>query len=365
MKILFLMNDSVSMYNFRMEIVEMIKEKGHSVYVSLPDGPKIKEIEDSGCNIIITPFDKRGTNPIKDIAMFGRYIKIIKQIGPDIILSYTIKPNIYGSAAAKICKVPVIVNITGLGSSMSEKNLLSRFIVAAYKIAAKNWDCVFFQNKDNMEFFERCGIKPRRKRLIPGSGVNLTHYKILQYPGEETTEFVFAARILKEKGIDEYLECAKYIKKKYPNTKFHVCGFCVEEYQDILKKMTDEGIIIYHGLVMDMREILKNVHCTVHPSYYPEGMSNVLLESCACGRPIITTDETGCREVLDIAKNGYVIEPRNAAMLIETVEKFIAMPWDAKKRMGLNARRKVEHEFDRRIVVKAYKEEMSRLKEGF
>jgi len=165
---------------------------------------------------------------------------------------------------------------------------------------------------------------------------------------------------MKEKGIDYYLEMAKYIKDKYPQTHFHICGFCEEEYQDVLSEYEDKGIITYHGLIMDVRDVLSYTHCTIHPTYYPEGLSNVLLESSASGRPIITTDRSGCREVVDDGVNGYMIKQKDTQSLIDIVEKFISLTNDERKEMGLAGRKKVEKEFDRQIVVDAYLSEVSK-----
>lgn len=168
---------------------------------------------------------------------------------------------------------------------------------------------------------------------------------------------------MKEKGIDQYLEAAEYIRSKYPNTRFHICGFCEEAYENKLKLLQDKGIVTYHGMLRDVREILKKTHCTIHPTYYPEGMSNVLLESAACGRPIITTDRSGCREVVDPGINGYMVKQKDSKDLIEKVEKFIQLDYEKKKRMGLAGRKKVEKEFNRQIVVEAYLEKIKKCKD--
>ena len=163
---------------------------------------------------------------------------------------------------------------------------------------------------------------------------------------------------MKEKGIDQYLEMAEYIRKKYPQTRFHICGFCEEEYEDILKEYEDKGIITYHGLIMDVREVLAYTPCTVHPSYYPEGISNVLLESAASGRPLISTDRSGCREVIDEGVNGYIVPQKDAKALIEAVEKFMGLKNEERRQMGLAGREKVEREFDRKKVIESYIDEL-------
>jgi galacturonosyltransferase len=300
------------------------------------------------------------TNIIEELKLLSYYKKIIKDVNPDIVLSYTIKPNIYGGMACKSLKVPYISNITGLGTAVEKDGLMQKISIVLYKIAFKKISCVFFQNTENRQFFIDKKIAVDKHRLIPGSGVNLEHFKVLEYPSEETTEFVFISRIMKEKGIDQYLEAAEHIRSKYPDTRFNICGFCEEAYEDKLKMLQDKGIVIYHGMLRDVREILKETHCTIHPTYYPEGMSNVLLESTACGRPIITTDRSGCREVVDDGVNGYVVEQKNGQDLIEKIEMFLELDYEAKKQMGLAGREKVEKEFDRKIVVEAYVEEMNK-----
>ena len=185
----------------------------------------------------------------------------------------------------------------------------------------------------------------------------MNQYAVMEYPTGDTIDFVFIARVMKEKGIDQYLDAAKYIRKKYPNTRFHVCGACEQDYKETLDKLSEQGIIQYHGLVKDITAIHKISSCTIHPTYYPEGLSNVLLESCACGRPIITTNRAGCREVVDDGVNGFVIKEKNSQDLIEKIEKFLALSYKARMNMGLAGRKKVEREFSRQIVVDKYMKE--------
>ena len=166
------------------------------------------------------------------------------------------------------------------------------------------------------------------------------------------------SRIMKEKGIDQYLDAAKFIKEKYPNTEFHVCGFCEKEYEGKLNEYNDNGTVIYHGMIHDVAGFLENMNCVVHPTYYPEGLSNVLLEASACGRPIITTDRSGCREVVDDGINGYMIPQKNSEKLIEAIDRFMNLSYEEKRGMGLAARKKVEENFDRSIVVEAYMREI-------
>lgn len=218
----------------------------------------------------------------------------------------------------------------------------------------------FFQNKENEEFIIKKKIISGNHRIIPGSGVNLDYYSLLDYPSDETINFLFIARVMKEKGIDQYLEAADYIKVKYPNTVFHILGFCEDAYEDKLKEMQAKDIIKYHGMQSDVRRFHKISHCTIHPTYYPEGMSNVLLESAASGRPVITTNRSGCREIVDNDVNGYIVLQQNSKDLIEKIDKFLSLDYKTKRQMGLAGRKKVVNEFDRKIVVYSYLEEIEK-----
>lgn len=356
--VLILVNHDVVIYNFRLELVEELLKQNYNVIISSPYGERIDELKKIGAAYIEATIDRHGKNPLKEIILYKYYINIIKELKPDVVLTYTIKPNIYGAMAAAKFNVSCIANITGLGSAVENKGIMQSLTVLLYKVAFRKINTVFFQNDENKLFFENKKIAIGKHKLLPGSGVNLKRFSVLEYPNEATVEFVFISRIMKEKGIEQYLKAAEYIRSKMPNTRFHICGFCEEEYADKLDDYQKRGIIIYHGMLRDVREIIREVHCTVHPTYYPEGLSNVLLESCACGRPIITTDRSGCREVVEDGKNGYMVLQKDTNSLIDAIEKFIALSYKEKYEMGLYGRKKVEKEFDRNIVVEAYMKEI-------
>ncbi|WP_026679377.1 glycosyltransferase family 4 protein [Fictibacillus gelatini] len=358
-KILILANNDIGLYKFRKELIQELVNK-YKVYISLPYGDFIPKLQEMGCKFLDTPISRRGTNPITDLKLFLRYKKIIKETNPDVVLTYTIKPNVYGGLACRITKTPYISNITGLGSAVENGGFLQKITLFLYKISLKKAKCVFFQNQENKEFLNN-KISINNYKLLPGSGVNLEDYSLLDYPSTKVIHFLFIGRVMKEKGIDQYLEAAQYIKKKYRNTEFHILGFCEGEYQDKLKNLQEKGIIQYHGMQSDIIKFLKFSHCTIHPTYYPEGMSNVLLESAASGRPSITTNRSGCREIIDDKINGFIIEQRNSKDLIEKIEYFLSLRYEIKKQMGLAGRRKVEKEFDRQKVVDFYLKEIEKL----
>lgn len=361
-RVLILVNHDVYLWNFRVELIKRLLEVKYEVFISCPYGERIEDIKSLGCKYIETAISRHGTNPIKDIKLFLLYNKTIKKIKPNKVLSYTIKPNIYGGIACRMQKVPYIANITGLGAAVEKAGVLQSFTSFLYKHALRNAQKVFFQNKENQAFFEKKRIALGKHGLLPGSGVNLTKFQPLEYPPDDTIEFVFISRIMKEKGIDQYLEMAKVIKAKYPNTRFHICGFCEESYEGILHMLQEQGIVQYHGMVKDVREIHKKSHCTVLPSYH-EGMANVLLEAAATGRPVLASNVPGCRETFDEGISGFSFEPRSVDSLVQAIERFIALPHEQKAAMGLAGRKKMEREFDRQIVVDAYMREIENILE--
>ena len=361
-RVLFLVNRDFVLYNFRLELVSRLLADGYEVFICLPDGPKVKEMVNLGCKFIPIKIDTRGINPVNDIQLIYSYITVFRSVKPDIVLMYTTKVAIYGGIIAGIMKIPYLLNVSGLGTAVENESSIQRFLILLYRKAVKKASCVFFQNRENYEFFEKHNIGVNYFRLIPGSGVNLTRWYEMPYPKEDDgLQFLFIARIIKEKGIEEYLELARRFKDEYKNCTFHVLGPCDGGYKEMLYEYQKKGIIVYHGMVQDTRPFLEKSHCTIHPSYYPEGISNVLLESAACGRPVITTNRPGCRDTVDNNVSGYIFEERNIQDLIEKVNRFIHLSWDEKRNMGKAGRRKVEKDFDRNIVTSIYIEEIQKI----
>lgn len=356
---MFLVNHDVVIYNFRLELVERLRAEGYEVVISSPYGERIEDLKALGCEYRDISISRHGMNPVQELKLLRDYIRLMKDVRPDIVLTYTIKPNIYGGMAAALLGIPYVANITGLGTAVENGGLVQKITVMLYKLAFCKVQRVFFQNEENRQFFRDRKIAVTRHGMLPGSGVNLNRFTPLRYPEGEKTEFVFISRIMKEKGAEQYLDAAEAIRKKYPDTVFHVCGFCEEHYEARLKELQEKGIIVYHGMVRDVKAVLAKTHCTIHPTFYPEGISNVLLESCACSRPIITTDRSGCREVVDDGVNGFVVQQRSTEDLIEKIEKFLTLDFHQRQAMGLAGRAKVEREFDRQIVVEAYLKEIN------
>lgn len=359
-RIMILANNDVGLYKFRKELIEVLL-KEYEVHIVLPYGGFVDKLVQMGCVFHATEFQRRGTNPFRDLALLRKYHCLLREISPIAVLTYTIKPNVYGGMACAAKKIPYIANITGLGTAVENAGVLQIITTLLYTFALRKACRVFFQNEDNLTFMREKGVVRKNYDLLPGSGVNLAQYQPMPYPKEGTVDFLFVARVMKEKGIDQYLDAAESIRSKYPNTRFHICGACDDDYAQLLHEKSSSGIVIYHGAVKDMLPLYQMSCCTIHPTYYPEGMSNVLLESCASARPIITTDRPGCREIIDDGVNGFICRQQDSKDLIEKIERFLALSQAQREEMGRMARKKVERDFDRKIVVDKYMMELSKL----
>lgn len=362
LKVLFLANSLQGLYSFRKELVDALLERGKEVYVSVPEHELFDSFEKKGCQMIPTDVDSRGLNPLRDIQLSYRYWSIINQVKPNVVLTYTIKPNLYGGLACRLSRTPQLANITGLGTAVENPGLLRQLIIGMYRICLSKAKMVFFQNTENRDFCIQHKMVKSPIALLPGSGVNLQLFSYYDYPKDTPIRFLFMGRVMYPKGIDNYLEAADAIKKKYGDkVEFHILGKCDDDYKSVVDSYVQRRVIVYHAPVKDVTPYLINTHCLIHPTFYPEGMSNVLLESCAIGRPVITTNRSGCREIVDDGINGYIVEPKNTGSLIEKIEKFLSLSYEQKQEMGIMGRRKVEKNFDRKIVISAYLDEMNKL----
>lgn len=362
-----LTNNDDDVYCFRKELIEELVAEGYEMLISCPNGPKLdlmKEIPYIYDDPII---DRRGTNPIKDFCLFVHYFKLLKKYSPSVVLTYTAKPNVYASIAAHIIGIPVINNLTGFGSIVNRSGLKQKFIMWLFKLAYQKSACMMFQNATNMQAAISQGMVKGRYCLIPGSGVNINRYPLQPYPeggnGKEGAPVVFnyIGRILKDKRVDDYINAAKRIKQNYPNTEFNIIGFIEPtemHYENDLKRLQEEGTIIYRGSQKDVKPFIARSHCTIHPSTYGEGMSNVLLESASSGRFLITTNNPGCQETLEDGKTGYIYQGANLDALVRAIEKFLALPNDIRRQMGEAGRERVKILFSREFVVNAYKEKI-------
>jgi len=361
-KILFLANHYITIYAFRKELVERLLEEGHDVILAFPNSDSENDyFSKIGCKIIDTPMNRRGTNPFSDLKLMYNYIKIINDIKPDIILTYTIKPNIYGGIASKFSRSKIIHTVTGLGSVYIQDIWLKNLIALLNKFAFAKAEKIFFLNKENMNFYNEMGIikSDIDTKIVPGSGVNLKKFKYSKPENNNEIVFTFIGRILKDKGIEEFLEAAKNTSEIYDNVKFKVVGFVEEQkYINLLHEYQEKGIIEYLGQRDDIPKIMSESSSIVLPSY-GEGRGTVLQEGAAAGRPLITCDTYGCRENVEEGYNGFLCEVRDVKSLQKAFEKIIDLSYEKRVLMGERSRKKAEKEFDREIVINSYIREIN------
>ena len=315
-RILVLANNDVGLYRFRKDLLAALLGAGREVYISLPDGGFVSELVQLGCRFIDTPIERRGMNPIHDSKLFHQYRAILKEVKPDLVLTYTIKPNIYGGLACRMAHIPYAVNITGLGSAIENGGWLKKFVLALYKPALKGARVVFFENAGNRDTLAATGVVPQgRDVVLSGAGVNLEDYPYQSYPQEGPVRFLFVGRVMREKGVDELFAAAKRMKQEYGNgVEFHIVGSFEEGYKPLMDELEKAGVVQYHGYQSDMKHFYGMANCVVLPSYH-EGMSNVLLEAAASGRPLITSDIPGCREAVEDGVSGYLCPAKDANAL--------------------------------------------------
>lgn len=355
-KLLILTNSSDGLYSFRNELLQKLLQE-HTVMVSLPDDLFVKELKEEGVEVITTPMSRRGMNPFQDLKLYFAYRKLIKENRPDLVLLYTIKPNIYGGMACRGRKVPYMATVTGLGSTFQKEGFLKKMIVTMYRMGLKKAKCIFFQNEENRQVFSDYRILGEKSILVAGSGVNLNKHTPEPYPETDETRFLFVGRIMKEKGIEEFLAAAEALKDE--KTFFEVVGYYDENYRQDMEDAVNKGIITYHGFQQNVHDFIKNASALVLPTYH-EGMSNVLMEAGATARPVIASNISGCREIFTDGVTGFACEPQNAESLMEAMKHFLLLNREQRAEMGQKAREKMEREFDRNAIIDVYINEMKK-----
>jgi len=355
-KVLIIVSHYLTIYSLRKEFVLRLINLDYDVYIALPNSEDAEYFEKIGCHVIDTPMERRKTNPFSDLKLLVQYIKIIRSILPDVVLTYTIKPNIYGSIAAKLTNTPVLNTVTGLGSVFINDMWVRKLIVPTNKFAFKVKEPIFFLNKDNEQHYKKIGIISDNHSTVqvPGSGVNLEEFAYKELDTNKKIKFTFIGRIIKDKGIEEFLYAASKIKKEFPNVLFEVVGFIDDaKYGSMIDDFVSCGTIDYLGERNDIAKIMENSSCIVLPSY-GEGRGTVLQEGASVGRPLITCDTYGCKENVDNGYNGFLCEVKSSNSLANAFKKYINLNKKDKIIMGKNSRLKAEQEFDRQIVVEKY-----------
>ena len=356
--VLILGNSSGGLYDFRNEFVlELLRN--YRVVVSMPDTVKTDLLTAEGCEVVHTDINRRGVNPSEDLKLIRAYRAFMKEVRPDLVITYTIKPNVYGGYVCGKLGIPYISTVTGLGSAFEKTGIFLKLIHMLYRKGMKKASCVFFQNSANRKLFEENRLVTGKTRLVSGSGVNLEKNRFEPYPAEGPVRFLYVGRIMREKGIGELLEAAREIHKdpEYSGAEFDILGYCDEDWQETLDEAGKSGIIKQLGFDPEVHSYYRASSAVVLPTYH-EGMSNVLMEASACGRPVIATRIDGCREIFEDGVTGFGCEPKNAKSLEGAIRRFLALPSEERAKMGAAARAKMEREFDRRKVTEAYMEEV-------
>lgn len=365
-RVLFLVNHAISIYNFRKELVEKLLAEGYEVIISSPADIRINKLVEMGCRFEEIEMDRRGTNILKELNLFLKYRSLIKNVNPSVILSYTIKPNIYGGIAASQLKVPYIANITGLGNAFSNENIRSKVLIRLYKVAFRKINHLYFQNRSNLEYITRKINIDGRYTLLPGSGVNIKEFPLSTTDDSTTINILYIGRLMQSKGINELIDMIELNSndERLKNVVFQFVGFFDDEnlkkrFSDLINKSNVE----LYDHQEDIRSFISQSHAVILPSHH-EGMSNSLLESASMGRPLLASNIPGCKEIIDDGVNGFVFEPKDSNSMYDAIKKFTSLSFEERKEMGLQSRLKVEREFDRNIVVNEYLKNIKEILEG-
>ena len=367
MHILMTVNAAWNIWNFRRPVVEALLGDGHRVTVLAPPDDAVSELEGLGCHMRPLEMSVKGLNPLEDMKLQRRFKRVFREERPDVVLSYTIKNNIFGARAARAVGVPFLPNVTGLGTAFLSGKLLRTVTEQLYRRSFSTLPTVFFQNEDDRDlFYDRSMVRVDQARLLPGSGINLVRFAPAAMPTTEGAPiFLMIARLLRDKGVLEFVDAARQIKARHPKARFQLLGAAGSENRSAIDRATvdawiAEGAVEYLGTTSDVRPAIAAASCVVLPSYR-EGAPRTLIEAAAMARPVITTDVPGCRAVVDRDISGFLCEVRSAESLAAAIERFLALPSEAQQAMGQAGRAKMEREYDQTIVVDAYREAIARL----
>lgn len=361
-KILIFSNHPAYTYNLRKEVIDGFVKHGYEVTIAVPYGTEIDYFKKLGVKIIDVDIKGRSVNPIDDLKLLMTNVAILRKEKPDVVITYATKQNIYGGMAARIVGIPYIPMITGLGGAIEKEGVLQKITSKLYRMGIKKAQTIFVQNEAILKTMKKLDMVYSPTRMTPGSGVSLDRHPFSPYPDEEqATTFVFIGRIMEDKGVFDLIEAVKEIKKNYPDVVFNIIGHAeLPEDLERVESTDKEGLINYLGSQSDVRPFIREAHATILPSYY-EGMANVLLESAAAGRPVISTTVPGCKETYDNGISGLGFPAKDVGELVNAIERFIQMPYEKKEQMGLAGRKKMEEQFNREIILNMYIKEFKKI----
>ena len=350
MRILIATNHSYMFYRFRKELVEALMQE-HEVILSTPFVGHEDDLQAMCLRCIDIEIDRRSINPFKDMKLLKTYRKMLDEIQPDLVITYSIKPNVYMGSACKAKGIPYVTNVQGLGTAF-EKPVLSNVVSVMYRSALRKAKTVFFENEENAQFFlHKTIISAQQMKVLPGAGINLDEYPYVPMQDDGVCSFLFVGRIMKEKGVDEFFAAAKTIKAEFGEmVAFDVVGFYEDAYKETVDQLVADGVINFHSFQTDVHPFYEAADCVVLPSYH-EGMSNVLLEGAATGRALITSDIPGCREAVEDGVSGYLCPAKDADALYEAMRRFVELPENCRGELGRRGRERMEQRFSKTAVV--------------
>ncbi|MBL7865442.1 MAG: glycosyltransferase family 4 protein [Cyclobacteriaceae bacterium] len=367
MKVAIVLNTSWNIYNFRMNFVRALIAKGYEVHTVAPEDRYTQYLQQAGCHHHAVTMDSRGINALKDFALILELRSIYKEIKPDIILHYTIKPNIYGSIAAAMLRIPTVNNVCGLGTVFLRKNLLSSVAIQLYRWAFRFPKKVFFQNPDDRDLFVSKRLVPAQSAdLLPGSGIDLRRFTPAPFTRNGSFTFLLISRLITDKGILEYVEAVKRLKAQGINARFQVLGAKDPAHRrgisvETIQSWIDSNTIEYLGTAEDVQPFIKAADCIVLPSYR-EGTPHTLLEAASCAKPIVATDVPGCHQVVQNNHNGLLCKLQDAGDLADKMLQMTRLDDDTLRGYGVRGRQKMEREFDDSIVIDKYLTAISEFK---
>lgn len=363
-------NAAWNIWNFRKPLVEALLADGHRVTILAPADETSLRLEELGCKVCALPMSVAGLNPVEDLLLQRRFAQAFRTLTPDIVLSYTIKNNVFGARPALAAGVPFVPNVTGLGTAFLSGKLLEQVTVQLYRRAFASLPCVFFQNADDRDLFVGHRIiRVQQSRLLPGSGIDLEHFAPVPMPDPAGPPiFLMVSRLLRDKGVLEFIEAARIIKARTPTARFQLLGALGPPNRTaidaaMVDAWVDEGVVEYLGITHDVRPSIAAASCVVLPSYR-EGAPRTLIEAAAMSRPVIATDVPGCRDVIDRDASGFLCKARDAQSLAEAIARFLALPPEAPAAMGRAGRAKMAREYDQALVIAAYREAIASLTQG-
>ena len=362
-------NTAWFVHNFRGGLIRSLVLAGYRVVVLAPEDAYFEQLRALGCEVLDMPMDNKGTNPLHDVGLFLRFLNQYRRLKPVAVLHFTIKPAIYGSFAARTLRIPYVNTIPGLGTPFIRENWVTRVVEVLYRASQKSAERMFFLNDDDHQvFLNRRLAPPERMEVLGGEGVDLEHFPLTDFPGDTEFRFLFIGRMLRDKGVMEFVVAARRVRATASHARFQLLGPCGVEnrtaiQRDLLDSWVREGIVEYLGGTNDVRPYVAQAHCIVLPSYR-EGSPRALLEGAAMGRPLIATDVTGCRDIVDDGVNGFLCRTCDAEDLAEKMQRVLNMPTELRRAMGEAGRAKVEREFSEERLISSYRTIIDRIATG-